>query len=295
MPFAAANGMDLYYETFGQPSDPALLLVMGLGAQCIVWPQEFCQMLADGGRYVIRFDNRDCGLSTHLDGAEVNVEAVMMASLGMGEMPSVPYLLSDFADDAFGLLDALDVPAAHIVGASMGGMIVQQMAIARAERVLSLTSIMSTTGEVEFFETSPEAMAVLTGPPATTRDEYIDRSVPASRACSTHSLIDEDVVRAAAAASYDRGLYPEGGPRHMAASLASGSRADGLRTLRVPTLVIHGRADQLIKMSGGLRTAELVPNARLLLINEMGHDLPRPHWPTMVSAILTHSAGTGHC
>ena len=184
MPTAPANGIELCYDTFGSPSGPPLVLVMGLGAQMIAWPADFCQLLAAGGWHVIRFDNRDCGLSTHLDGVEVDIAAVISAGLGLGPMPAVPYVLSDFASDTIGLLDHLGIASAHIVGASMGGMIVQTIAIEHPQRVRSLTSIMSATGEREVMQPTPEAMAVMLRPPGTNarpgdrgerRDEQGDR------------------------------------------------------------------------------------------------------------------------
>jgi pimeloyl-ACP methyl ester carboxylesterase len=287
MPYASSNGLELYYDTFGSQHDPALLLVMGLTAQCIAWDEAFCTMLADEGFFVIRFDNRDCGLSTKLDGVHVDINAVIGARFGLNVMPPVPYKLSAFSDDAFGLLDELGVERAHIVGASMGGMIVQTMAIEHPERVLSLTSIMSTTGEPDFFESSPEAMAILVSPPPADRESYIERAPMASRTMSPHRFSNDDAARRHAAASYDRMFYPEGGARQMAAVEASGHRADGLRMLAMPTLVVHGRVDQLILMKGGERTAELVPGATLMIFNDMGHDLPPHLWHQMTTAIAT--------
>ena len=289
MPFAPSNGIDIYYETFGSSDHPPVLLVMGLTAQCIAWDEMFCSLLMSKGRYVIRFDNRDCGLSTKLDGVKVDSPAVMMARFG-GPMPEVPYKLDAFSDDAFGLLDHLGIDAAHIVGASMGGMIVQTMAIAQPERVLSMTSIMSTTGERDFFETGPEALTTMLTPPPTDREAYIDRAPATSRALSPHRYKDDDAARRYAGLHFDRMFYPEGGERQFAAVEASGDRADGLRSLSVPTLVIHGRADQLILLKGGERTAELVPGASLLIFNDMGHDLPPHLWPQMTDAIASHTA-----
>jgi pimeloyl-ACP methyl ester carboxylesterase len=287
MSLAPANGIEIYYETFGSPDDVPLLLVMGLTAQCIAWDENFCKLLAAEGHYVIRFDNRDCGLSTKFDGVEVDVQAAMMVRFG-GPVPNVPYKLSAFSDDAFGLLDHLGIRQAHIVGASMGGMIVQTMAIEHPERVLSMTSIMSTTGEGAFFESSPEAIARMLTPPPTTRDEYIESATLTAHTFSPHRLKDDAAARRYAGMHFDRMFYPEGGTRQFAAVEASGDRADGLRALTVPTLVLHGRVDQLILLKGGERTAELVPGATLIVFNDMGHDLPWQLWPQMVSAISTH-------
>ncbi|HKA04257.1 MAG TPA: alpha/beta hydrolase [Acidimicrobiales bacterium] len=289
MPRAAANGIELEYETFGSPTDPALLLVMGLGGQLIAWEDAFCRRLADTGRYVVRYDNRDVGLSTHFDDADIDLGTVLASALAGGPRPPVPYTLSDMAADAVGLLDALHVERAHIVGASMGGMIVQTMAIEHPERVLTMTSIMSTTGEEGVGQPSPEAIQVLLSPPPADRAEAIDGAVEGWKMIGSPRYIDEERVRQRAAEAFDRSFYPAGTNRQLAAVVASGSRADGLRRLRIPTLVIHGRADSLIQLSGGERTAELVPGANLLVMNDMGHDLPEPLWPLVVDAIASHT------
>jgi pimeloyl-ACP methyl ester carboxylesterase len=289
MPRCAANGIEIEYETFGSPNDPALLLVMGFTAQMTLWEEGFCRRLADGGRYVIRFDNRDVGLSTKLDGVEVDIGGVITALMTDEPCPPVPYTLSDMSDDGLGLLDALGIEHAHMVGASMGGMIVQTTAIEHPERVLTLTSIMSNTGDREHGDATPEAMeALLTAPPQE-RAEYIERSVRVAKIIGSPRYHDEAKVRARAGAAFDRSFYPEGAGRQLAAGVASGSREDGLRQLRVPTLVIHGRADTLIQLSGGERTAEVVPGANLLVCNDMGHDLPEPLWPFITDAILSHT------
>ena len=289
MPIAPSNGIQICFDTFGDAADPPLLLVMGFTAQMTLWDERYCRMLADRGRYVIRFDNRDCGLSTHLDGQMVDVMALMALQPG-DPVPPVPYTLSAFSDDAFGLLDHLGIERAHIAGASMGGMIVQTMAIEHPERVITMTSIMSTTGETAYMQSSPEAMAVLLTPPPTDRAACIEASAAATKLFGSPRYYDADRSRAVAGAAYDRAFYPEGAMRQMAAIRASGDRADGLRALRVPTLAIHGRADTLIMLPGGERTAELVPGATLLVCNDMGHDLPEPLWPVLVDAIISHTA-----
>jgi pimeloyl-ACP methyl ester carboxylesterase len=286
---APANGIEICYETFGDSADPAMLLVMGLTAQMIVWPDDFCRGLAAQGYHVIRFDNRDCGLSTHLDGVAADVEGAMLAQLGEGPPPSAPYTLSTFAADACGLLSTLGIDRAHIVGASMGGMIVQAMAIEHPDRVLSMTSIMSTTGEREFFESSPEALAGLLAPPASERDAYVRQIAENAKIFGSRRYYDEAASREQAGRSFDRAFYPEGNGRQLVAIAASGDRADGLRALNVPTLVIHGRDDELILPSGGLRTAELVPGAVLMFVSDMGHDLPEPLWPVLIDAIASHA------
>jgi pimeloyl-ACP methyl ester carboxylesterase len=293
MPRAGANGIEIEYDTFGTPTDAALLLVMGLGGQMTAWEDGFCQLLAAHGRYVIRFDNRDVGLSTWLDDAPVDIAAVMMAALSGGPLPAVPYTLSDMSDDAFGVLDALGIDRAHVVGASMGGMIVQTMAIEHPERVRTMTSIMSSTGEEAYGAATAEAMELLAAPPPEDRAEFIEGSVRASKVVASPRYYDEARSRRRAAESYDRSFHPVGTSRQLAAVMASGSRADGLRALDVPTLVIHGRADPLIQLSGAERTAELVPGANLLVCNDMGHDLPEPLWPLITDVIASHTAHAG--
>ncbi|MFK0287965.1 alpha/beta fold hydrolase [Streptomyces sp. NPDC090499] len=283
--------VSIAYESFGDPGDPAVLLVMGFGAQMIAWHEDFCRALADRGRHVIRYDNRDCGLSTRFDDHPVDM-GEFIAAVSSGDLPAalamVPYRLSDMADDGLGLLTALGVERAHVVGASMGGMIAQTMAIAAPERVLTLTSMMSSTGESEYGRTSPEAQAVLFGPKPADREGYV--------AAAENELVwaskrygDAAALRELAAAGYDRAHYPAGIGRQLGAMVLSGSRADALRELVMPTLVIHGLDDTLIDPSGGKRTAELVPGARLLLLPDMGHDRPRELWPQLIDAVVEHT------
>lgn len=283
------TGMELEYDTFGSPADPALLLIMGFTAQMTAWEPEFCQLLADGGLYVIRFDNRDCGLSTKLDGQVPDVAGAMTAAFTDSPAPPQPYLLSDMAADAVGLLDVLGIDKAHILGASMGGMIAQTIAINSPDRTLSLISVMSTPGEIEVGQPSEAAMIAIMTPPAETREEYIETS-PRYMVWQSKKYRDEARNKELAAASYDRSSYPEGAPRQMAAIYASGRRTEGLQALNVPTLVIHGRDDELITPSAGFRTAELIPGAHLLFVADMGHDLPEPLWPLITDAILSHTS-----
>ncbi len=289
MHIAPSNGIELYYETHGDRSDPAMLLINGFSSQINGWLDGFRESLAERGRYVISFDNRDVGLSTHLDGVEVHQAALAAGTGGGGDRPTVPYLLADFASDAVGLLDHLQVDAAHIAGSSMGGMIVQQLAIDHPDRALSMTSIMSTTGEADYFESSPEAEAALLGVRPTDREEFIADAVIRREVSCGRRYWDPAEHRRLIAESYDRSFDPDGLTRQLAAIRASGNRADGLRSLDVPTLVIHGAEDALIRPKGGLRTAELVPHANLLLIGDMGHDLPRPLWPVIIDAIISHT------
>ncbi len=289
MPTAANGNIDICYETFGDERAPALLLVMGLGAQMIAWPDDWCAALADAGRFVIRFDNRDSGLSTKLEGVAVDLPAVLAAWEGHGVMPPVPYLLSDMADDAFAVLDDLHIDRAHIAGASLGGMIVQTMAIGRPERLHTLTSIMSTTGERAFYQWDPQVRARLMTPPPNDRDGAVAAAVEVGRLVGSPRYFDPAEAAASSAAAYDRSFFPEGVVRQTAAIRASGSRDAALRRLRVPTLVIHGMADPLILPIGGQHTAEIVPGANLLLLHDMGHDLPRPLWPLLIDAIVSHT------
>jgi pimeloyl-ACP methyl ester carboxylesterase len=287
MPNACANGIELCYDTWGDASDATMLLVMGLGSQMIAWEPELCQMLADRGFHVVAFDNRDVGLSTHVD-AHVDVLG-LLAAAGSHAAPPVPYLLADMADDAVGLLDHLGVERAHLVGVSMGGMIVQSIAIRHQERVLTLTSIMSTTGDPDVGQPTGAAMEALVAPPAQTREHYEDAAVRHAHVWGSPGLFDEAELRRRAGAAWDRGYDPKGTARQFAAILASGSRSDGLRALDLPTLVIHGTADTLVQPSGGERTASVIPDAKLVLVDGMGHDLSRPLWPMLVDAICGHA------
>jgi pimeloyl-ACP methyl ester carboxylesterase len=265
---------------------------MGFGTQLIGWPLAFCARVAAGGRFVIAFDNRDCGLSAKFDGQGAPLEEVIAAA-SAGDLATArslaAYTLSDMAEDSRGLLSALGIEQAHVVGASMGGMIAQTMAIEHPERLLTLTSMMSTTGEPEFGQPTREALEALLTPAPSDRDGYIDA---AERWLVWRSRRYPDLpgAHALAAESYDRSYYPAGVTRQLAAMIAGGSRADELRELRVPTLVIHGRDDTLIAPNGGERTASLIPDARLLLVDDMGHDRPRPLWRLLSQAILGHTA-----
>ena len=286
MASTTANGITVEYETVGDSADPALLLVMGLGAQLISWPLAFCEALAAEGFHVIRFDNRDVGLSTKVeDGPRPDVAAAFT-----GDHSSASYTLDDMADDAVGLLDALGIDAAHVVGASMGGMIAQTMAIRHPARVRSLCSIMSTTGDPAAGVPTPEALAVLLRPPARTRDEAVANSIQASRVIgSTGFEVPEAVLRSRAEQSYDRCFYPVGIARQLVAVHASGDRTEALRELDVPTLVIHGSVDPLVPPAGGELTAKAIPGAELLVVDGMGHDLPEGAWPTLIPAIVANT------
>jgi pimeloyl-ACP methyl ester carboxylesterase len=285
--------IELEYDHFGNPTDPALLLIMGFTAQMVAWEEEFCQQLANRGHFVIRFDNRDCGLSTKLHGVPSNSDAVIMAAMMETEMPTVAYTLSDMAADAMKVLDHLNIERAHIMGASMGGMIAQTVAIEHPHRVKTLISVMSQPGELTVGQPTQEAMELIVTPAPSDRDEYI-AFAPKWQLWQSKKYRSDEVSRRNAIRDFDRSNYPEGGPRQMAAIYASGSRAEGLQKLQVPTLVIHGTEDQLITPSGGERTAELIPNSTLLMVEDMGHDMPQPLWPFYLDAISKHTALVTH-
>jgi pimeloyl-ACP methyl ester carboxylesterase len=281
--------IELEYDHFGDPTNPALLLIMGFTAQMVAWEEDFCNQLASRGHFVIRYDNRDCGLSTKLHGVPSNSDAVIMAAMMETEMPEVVYTLLDMAADAVSLLDHLGIERAHIMGASMGGMIAQTFAINFPHRTKTLISIMSQPGEMTVGQATPEAMALIVTPAPSDRDEYI-AFAPKWQLWQSKKYRSDEISLRNAMRDFDRSNYPEGGPRQMAAIYASGSRAEGLQKLNVPTLVIHGLDDQLITPSGGERTAELIPNSTLLMVEDMGHDMPQQLWPLYLDAITTHTA-----
>lgn len=282
-----SSGVELEYDTFGSADDPSVVLVMGFTAQMIAWDERFCEAIAAHGRHVIRFDNRDCGLSTKFDDADVDIVAVMGAALARTDLPDVPYTLSDMAADVVGLLDQLDIERAHVVGASMGGMIVQTLAIEHPDRLLSVTSIMSTVGDPEYGQPTPEALQILLAPPPPSRADVIARSAEFA-VWSSKRYFDAERAADKSAESYDRAFHPMGAPRQLAAIYGSGDRTDRLADVTTPTLVIHGQDDTLIAPSGGRRTAELIPGAHLFEVADMGHDLPEPLWPLIVAAIIGH-------
>ena len=258
----SVNGLDIEVEEFGDPADPPLLLIMGLGAQMIVWPEELCRQLADAGHHVIRFDNRDVGLSSWFDGAGVpDMEAVFEDAVA-GRPVESPYSLSDMADDAVGVLDALGIDSAHIVGASMGGMIAQQVAIRHPDRTRSLCSIMSMP---RFIIGDPEVTAVLMAEDPGTREGRIEDGIKGSRLLPGGGFpFDEERSRATAEATIDRAWHPEGTARQMAAILADGDRTEALRGVTAPTVVVHGTSDRLVLPQGAEETAAAVPGAELV-------------------------------
>jgi pimeloyl-ACP methyl ester carboxylesterase len=291
MPRVRANRIEIEYEAFGDRGAEPLLLIMGLGAQMVLWHEDFCRLLAERGHFVVRFDNRDVGLSTKFAHAGVPDVLQMMVDARMGKPVAAPYSLDDMADDTAGLLAALGIERAHVCGASMGGMIAQTLAIRHPERVKSLVSIMSTTGHPDLPPPRPEVAAVLVGPMPTGRDSAIERGVSVFRAIGSPGFpFDEAAVRERAALQYDRCFHPEGQVRQLAAILAAGSRRERLSQVRVPTLVIHGADDPLVPLEGGRDTAEAIPGAELMIIEGMGHDQPRPLWPRVVERIAASTA-----
>ena len=283
--FSLPTGITIEYETFGNPADPALLLISGFSAQLTSWHENLCKLFAAQNFHVVRFDNRDCGLSTKLDGVVVNTTAVITAALMEEPIPEVPYTLTHMAADAMGVLDGLGIAKAHVMGASMGGMIAQTVAIEHPHRVLSLTSVMSQPGEPEVGQPTPEAMESFFTAPPTSREEYLDSSA-SWLVWHSKKYRDAQRTRAQAAVDFDRSFYPEGGPRQLAAIYASGRRSEGLAKLTMPTLVLHGLDDTLIAPDGGERTAEIIPGAKLVMLEDMGHDLPEALWPRYVSEFL---------
>ncbi len=291
MPNITANGIQIEYETFGDKSAPALLMIMGLGAQMIHWDERFCQQLAEKGHYVIRFDNRDIGLSTKFEDAGVpDVMAAYSAFLEGKEFESA-YSLDDMADDAVGLLKALNIDKAHICGASMGGMIAQTVAYRHSAQTLSLVSIMSTTGDPELPQSTPEAITVLLTPAPEEREAYIDNNVQTWKVIGSPGFeFDEKKIRKTAALAFDRCFYPPGMARQTVAVGAHGNRKPALAGVTAPTLVIHGAADVLVPVEGGKDTAAAISGAELLIIDGMGHDFPEEAWPQIVGAIADHTS-----
>jgi pimeloyl-ACP methyl ester carboxylesterase len=285
MPTASSNGIELCYDTFGDPADPTMLLVMGLGSQMIHWYDDLCDEIVGRGFHVVRFDNRDTGESTWLDGVPATVQGALA-----GGAVDVPYLLADMADDAVGLLDHLGVDRAHVFGVSMGGMIAQTIAIRHPARVASLASVMSTTGDPDVGTPTPEAMAALMAAPPATRQAYQDAAVHHAEVWGSPGLFDVPRLRETAGRAWDRGVNPPGTARQLVAIMSSGSRSVDLAALDVPTVVVHGTADTLVQPTGGERTAEVIPDAKLVVIEGMGHDLAPPLWPQILDAVTGHAA-----
>jgi pimeloyl-ACP methyl ester carboxylesterase len=288
---APANGIELCYQEMGDPDGEPLLLVMGLATQMIAWDEEFCGTLAERGFRVVRFDNRDIGRSTKIRSAGLPGKLDMV----IGRSGTAPYLLRDMAADTAGLMDHLGIESAHLVGASMGGMIVQSTAIEHPERVRSLTSIMSTTGSRRVGHPSYRTFGLLLGKPPREREAAIERVIKTFKTIGSPGYpFEEKRVREIAGRSFERGHSEAGIARQMHAITASGDRTAGLRKLDLPALVIHGKNDVLVNPSGGRATAKAIPGARLKMIDGMGHDLPRALWPTFVEEIAANAARAPH-
>ena len=292
MPNVRANGIQIEYDTIGDPSAPPLLLIMGLGGQLIHWDEGFCRQLAAKGLFIIRYDHRDTGLSTKSETAESAEMGDSLNAFLQGQSIEPPYSLNDMADDAAGLLEALKIKKAHVCGASMGGMIAQIMAIRHPQRLLSLISIYSTTGNPDLPQPEPKAMEALMTPQPTGRRDYIEFNVRTHRVMAGSGYpFEEEFIRNISAESYDRAHYPAGVNRQILAVMAQENRKLALATVTVPTLVIHGTADPLVPAAHGRDTADAVPGAQLLLVEGMGHDLPRNSgpWPQVIQAIAEHA------
>ena len=291
MPIAAIDDVTLDYEVHGEPGAPAVLLVMGLGMPAAMWPDEFVRTLLDRGLRVVTFDNRDSGASTRLARLPVpNIGASMTRAM-MGLRVTAPYSLTDMAIDAVAVLDAAGIDRAHVIGASMGGMIAQTVAILYPDRVLSLTSIMSTTGDPTLPPATPEAMRVLLTPPPGDREGNVGRALEAWKVIGSPGYpFDEPRMRDLFGRAFDRGYNPGGVARQFAAIMKSGDRTTALRNVTVPSLVIHGAADPLIPVAAAHATASAISGAELLVIEGMGHDFPRGTWPPIIAAIGKHAA-----
>jgi len=279
----------MVYQRFGNPNSPPVFLIMGAGAQMINWPEGFCLELASHGLHLIRFDNRDAGLTTHFSDAPVPD----FLALQSGDFSTVTYTLSDMAADTVGLMDALGYDSVHLVGASMGGMIAQTIAIEYPDRVRSLTSIMSTTGNHAVGQPDYSVLANLGSPPYNDRQAYIDWQLKSRKALGSPKYpLDEKTTAQIAGFAWDRDHDPLGMMRQAAAVLKSGDRTERLRSLRIPTLVMHGENDKMIDISGGRAVAAAIPGAELVTFEGMGHDLPKPLWPVFAIKIanLIHRA-----
>jgi pimeloyl-ACP methyl ester carboxylesterase len=291
MPQAKANNIHIEYESFGDPCSPPLLLIVGLSAQLIYWDEEFCKQLAQAGLYVIRFDNRDAGLSTKLDAAGVPDMSDILRKLMSRQKVTPPYTIEDMAADAVGLLDALNIEKAHVCGMSMGGMIAQSLAIHYPRRVLSLTSIYSTTGNPQLPQPKPEVMSLLLTPPPRDRNLFIQFELDLFRALTGPRFgFDEKWIRETMGRAYDRSYYPQGTGRQLVAVMTQNNRKAALQYLKVPTLIIHGDSDPLVSVEAAKDAADAVPGAELIIMEGMGHDLPHGEaWRQIADHIIAHT------
>ena len=283
------DGITLCYETFGDPADETALLIMGLGTQMIAWHEDFCRDLAARGFHVVRFDNRDVGRSTHVQGAPPTIRQLLLRSRGAAH-----YKLSDMAEDAAGLLRELELSPAHVIGASMGGMIAQTLAARQPKRVLSLTSIMSNTGALTNGQPALKLYPFFLRRPSVGREQYVAHFERLVTASGSRGLPREPgEIRELAGISYERDHDPAGPGRQLAAILASGDRTNELRKITAPTIAVHGTADPLVRPSGGRATAKAIKGAKLIKIERMGHDMPRAVWPRLIDAIAENAARAG--
>ena len=286
---AEVNGIEINFDTIGNPADIPILMIHGLGAQLISWDDEFCEQIAARGHYLIRFDNRDAGHSTHFTDVGMPDLVAYMAAWMSGNKLEAPYYLSDMAADAVGLLDHLGIKSANILGVSMGGMIAQKLVIDYPDRVRTLTSIMSTTGRPELDPPTPEAITLLTSPSASDLAAYIEQQLASARVLNGPKYpVDEARIRRRAPLLWNRGLSPEGTARQLVAVVSSEGRHEALQKVTVPTLVIHGDADPLVPLAGGLDTAESVPNAKLHIMQGVGHAIPMQIWDEIIEIITSH-------
>ena len=287
---ARANGIDICYEIFGEASAEPMLLIMGLGGQMVLWDDAFCEQIAVRGFRVIRFDNRDVGQSSKFTGGK-RLTWLELLKLRFLKIPvTAPYTLRDMAEDTIALMDVLGIRSAHMVGASMGGMIAQEIAITFPERVRSLISIMSTTGNPKLPQPAREAISILMAPPPRSRDEYIARFERNWKVLRAGRFPEDEALDSSRAERiFDRGLNPAGVGRQIRAVLASGSRKERLRKVKAPTLVIHGTADPLVDPKAGQDTAVSIPGAKLMMVQGMGHAIPMAKWPEIIDAIDKHA------
>jgi len=292
MPKVHTNSIDIEYEVFGASSDPTILLIMGLGMQMIAWPEDFCRNLAARGYRVVRYDNRDTGFSTKFEGQKAPSIKSLFFRRALRWPIRTPYTLEDMADDAVGLLEEVGIDSAHVVGASMGGMIAQNLAARHPKRVRTLTSIMSTTGHGSLPGTDPSVARHVfhSRPSGNDRESVIAHNIRTLELIGSPSYpVDEEKRRELASMSYDRSFYPQGFLRHIAAIFQDGNRRKRIGKIKAPTLVIHGREDPLVPLAGGIDTAQHVAGARLEIIDGMGHNLPIELWPRIIGLIVEHA------
>jgi len=292
MPIAYVNDIEIEYETIGDPNSKPLLLIAGLGSQLLAWSDEFCDKFAENGYFIIRFDNRDVGLSTKFEEAGIPDMMEIAAAYTRGEIPNLPYTLEDMADDAIGILDALNIEKAHICGASMGGMIAQIIGYRHPSRVLSLTVIISTTGDPALPQAKPEVMVQFFAPVPVEREAYIEEMVKRDSLIYGKFEYDEIQGREYRTKEYDRSYYPEGIARQMAAMAVPGNIQPLISSIKAPTLVIHGKEDPFNSVEAGEEIASTIPGAELLLVDGMGHSFPREVIPRIVKALIANSNKT---